>query len=552
MLTLAPGRSLLLREIRCKIFRKEVVRFHSGLNVVLGDEKATNSIGKSTLLMVVDFVFGGSTFLTWNKDVVRELGHHHYDFMFEFDGLEYRFRRETLTPDSVYACDQNYDPTTSLSLSEFNARLKKLYGLPSPKQSFRSAVGLHLRVWGKDNLIPDLPLHASPNSSGRDCVDNLIKTYGMFEPIEQSDAESKKAEKQLKTLRAAQADELIPKLTKTAYKQAGIAVANLERDLASVRESLASYAVSLETIVNREVLDLRKRKEILLARRTILAGRLQRLELNIAGRRRLGAHNFRDLQRYFPEVNVERLAEVEHFHDGVAGILQEQLLQSMEGLRQEVDAIDAEVKEIDSKVSDAMRTVDQPEALVEHIYGVARSLEEAKASRQSYELATTTKEAVQLARENLTSVKQGIVWDVQKIVNAGMLRLTATALGETRRAPELWLSETGYKFETFEDTGTGTAYLGMILFDLSVFESTKLPVIAHDSVLFKNISNDTVAKLIRQYTLVSKQSFIALDDVDRYGADAAKLLRELSVLQLSDMSVLYIKDWRPTGSTILN
>ncbi|WP_206608053.1 hypothetical protein, partial [Mycobacterium tuberculosis] len=92
--------------------------------------------------------------------------------------------------------------------------------------------------------------------------------------------------------------------------------------LASVRESLASYAVSLETIVNREVLDLRKRKEILLARRTILAGRLQRLELNIAGRRRLGAHNFRDLQRYFPEVNVERLAEVEHFHDGVAGILQ--------------------------------------------------------------------------------------------------------------------------------------------------------------------------------------------------------------------------------------
>lgn len=66
----------MLREIRCEKFRTGVVTFHPGLNVVLGDENATNSIGKSTLLMLVDFVFGGSTLLEWNQDVVAELGHH--------------------------------------------------------------------------------------------------------------------------------------------------------------------------------------------------------------------------------------------------------------------------------------------------------------------------------------------------------------------------------------------------------------------------------------------------------------------------------------------
>lgn len=38
---------------------KKVITFHKGLNVVLGDNKGTNSIGKSTLLMVIDFIFGG-------------------------------------------------------------------------------------------------------------------------------------------------------------------------------------------------------------------------------------------------------------------------------------------------------------------------------------------------------------------------------------------------------------------------------------------------------------------------------------------------------------
>lgn len=49
----------MLVEIRCDKFKKKVITFHKGLNVVLGDNKGTNSIGKSTLLMVIDFIFGG-------------------------------------------------------------------------------------------------------------------------------------------------------------------------------------------------------------------------------------------------------------------------------------------------------------------------------------------------------------------------------------------------------------------------------------------------------------------------------------------------------------
>ena len=50
----------MLVEIKCDIFREKAVKFHSGFNVVLGDEKASNSIGKSNLLLIIDFVFGGN------------------------------------------------------------------------------------------------------------------------------------------------------------------------------------------------------------------------------------------------------------------------------------------------------------------------------------------------------------------------------------------------------------------------------------------------------------------------------------------------------------
>jgi hypothetical protein len=47
---------------------------------VLGDEKASNSIGKSNLLLIIDFVLGGETYLTHSKDVIEHLGEHSFYF----------------------------------------------------------------------------------------------------------------------------------------------------------------------------------------------------------------------------------------------------------------------------------------------------------------------------------------------------------------------------------------------------------------------------------------------------------------------------------------
>ena len=536
----------MLREIRCEKFRTRIVSFHPGLNVVLGDDNATNSIGKSTLLMLVDFVFGGSTLLEWNSDVVAELGHHHYDFAFEFDGELHRFRRETLTPETVYVCDADYKVQSAMRLDEFNAFLKHAYGLEQPGQTFRAAVGLHLRVWGKANLIPDEPLHAFPKQKAKDCIDNLVKTYGKFEAILARDDAARTADEELKVLRAAASKQLIPKVTKTGYAQAEVQIAGLERDLENVRQNLASYAISLSAVINKEVLELKERKDDLLQRRMIVAGRLQRIDRNLDGRRSLRGGNFQDLQRFFPEINTERLAEVEAFHDGVARILKEQLKQSKEQLDDELKLIDLSIASIDTEMAAALGSVEQPESLVDHVYKVALSLQTARASRDGYEREQAHVNAQREAREALAEVKQRILSEVEASVNEGMREIVSEAVGEHRKSPRLSLDSASYNFEVFEDTGTGTAYFGLVLFDMAVFRATSLPAIAHDSVLFKNISNDSVARLIGLYAKIQKQSFIALDEIQKYGPEAAQTLQSQSVIQLDDRAVLYVKDWRPS------
>ena len=60
----------MLKRIRCDKFREKEIIFHPGLNAVIGDEIASNSIGKSTLLMIIDFVFGGSEYIKTNSDAL--------------------------------------------------------------------------------------------------------------------------------------------------------------------------------------------------------------------------------------------------------------------------------------------------------------------------------------------------------------------------------------------------------------------------------------------------------------------------------------------------
>ena len=127
-------------------------------------------------------------------------------------------------------------------------------------------------------------------------------------------------------------------------------------------------------------------------------------------------------------------------------------------------------------------------------------------------------------RTRSSSARATATWTTTKTTTTTLRR----SLGGKRRA---------WKGVSFWSRGASTT-------DATVFLSTQLPVLCHDSILFKNIENDSVAALLQVYLRSEKQSFVAIDEIQKYGAEAAGILRERSAIQLDNAHVLYIKDWR--------
>ena len=72
-------------------------------------------------------------------------------------------------------------------------------------------------------------------------------------------------------------------------------------------------------------------------------------------------------------------------------------------------------------------------------------------------------------------------------------------------------SPKSYEFYTPDDDGTGTNYKGMIVMDLSTLELTSLPVLIHDSVCLKHISNESIEKIFQNYDNDNKQIFLSIN-----------------------------------------
>lgn len=534
----------MLIEIRCDKFREKVIKFHSGLNVVLGDEKATNSIGKTILLMLVDYAFRGDSFVKQNTDVVDELGHHDYFFTFTFGNEKYTFKRGTFRPDLVYNCTTGLDEVEPISLDEYKSFLRMNYGLDSEDITFRAFVSLFSRIWGKDNVNVKKPIHTVQVQKASQCVDNLLRIFSKYGSIKEIAHILKSLNDEKDALNVAYRKQIIPKITKTKYKDNSKKISAIELEIQDIKSNLAKYATNIAEIANREMLDLKVQKDELLGTKIVIEDKLLRVRNNLSNKRHIKSKHLESLSKFFPSVNLTKLAEIEEFHSGLSKILKKELKANESELSARLDLVTREIDKIDTKISSMLSSLENPSVIVDRVYEISRSLGSSRQENEYYETSETNRKKIKETKTDLSSEKIRILKLVEDIINDNIRKLVTNIYSKKRKSPVLKLGEDNYSYEVFEDTGTGKAYSSLIIFDLSVFSTTKLPILVHDSLLFKNIENAAVAKIVDLYMSHDKQSFISIDEISKYGKVASKNLSKNKVIKLQDDKVLYIKDWR--------
>ena len=129
-------------------------------------------------------------------------------------------------------------------------------------------------------------------------------------------------------------------------------------------------------------------------------------------------------------------------------------------------------------------------------------------------------------------------------INIEMNRLNNIIYKEENNAQILSFSKNNYSFATPENTGTGIAYKGLVIFDISVLNLTNLPIIVHDSFVLKQISDKAFEKILELYIKSEKQVIIAIDKKNSYTDETQKILDESVILNLgSNGNELFGKSW---------
>jgi hypothetical protein len=536
----------MLKEIQCPFFNHAKITFHTGLNIILGDDDAKNSIGKSTALMVIDFVHGGSSFIKDDAGAIKTLGHHLYNFSFEFAGKPYYFSRSTDVSDVVYVCDVNYEKLSEMTLDDYLRMLKELYGLASLESSFRSIVGPFARIWKKGGLEPDQPFISALKEPSGTAISRLIDLFERSDDIaaEKKAIDAQKDRKKLIT--GSMNANIIPNITKTQYKANLKTIADNALQIEELKKGFRGTLNAYEAMFDKNIQQMHQRKTELTTQRNELQSKVKRLQREISGITPRLAANIALVADFFPSVNLERLEQVEAFHQNIGRIVKKELKDGLELTLSEESSLTQEITSLEQQIQTALKSKGMPDDLFKRIFELKEITDKAIEENKYFEKKAQLGEAIKISGERLDGIYTQIFLDIEAKLNQKLKAFNKVVYGPNRNSSELRIkSSSSYSFTSPGDTGTGKSYAGLIGFDRAMLSLTKLPFVIHDSVVYKNIEVTAIQQILRILASIkSKQIFLSFDEAKKFGSQTEQLIKKSTVLKLSNNDLLYNKDWR--------
>ena len=522
------------------------IKFKEGLNVILGKENGENSIGKSSALLAIDFVFGGKVYI--DSDGVKHMGHHTVFFTFCFDGIEYSFARNTGDPEKVFCCTRTYELNGDVwTRAKFVEWLKKQYKINFLGLSFRTTMTSFFRVYGKDNLDERHPLRGFQAQSMQKSIEMLVRLFNRYKDIDGYTQELDEADKKLAAFRQARKYRFVSDLVggDEKYEENLVTIKHLEIELENLTEDqVQEYS---ESDIEKTQRKSQLQAEILQLQTEIQSyqRRLKLVDMSIEYGLCPTETDLADLQEFFPQVNLRKIYEVERYHKKLAVILQGKFAEEKEQIEKEIAEDTNQIAGLQNEIQQLGYVGSFSKEFLDRHSEIKGKIDALRIQNESYLTLKDLQAAKKKADEILKEAMGSILRMIEQEINDKMEEYNASLFTETRKAPHLSIKGyDSYKFETPDDTGTGSNYKGLVMYDLAVLFSTDLPAIAHDSLILKNISDVAIAGIMRLYTQSKKQVFIAFDKQDAYGAETQKILTDNKVLKLSNNNCeLYGESW---------
>ncbi|MEH6446817.1 MAG: DUF2326 domain-containing protein [Oceanospirillaceae bacterium] len=532
----------MLKSISCEKLIDTPLIFKHGLNAVIGADDAHNSIGKSSVLMLIDFAFGGSDFPNKCDDVIRHIGNFKVGVTFEFE-KPYSFIRDTENIDSVYRVEeQDY-----ITAKEFNLFLKEQYFPEGESISFRECVSGFFRIYQRDNYSDKRPLDIVSKEGWPAIRKRILKIFGKYWTIEALE-KNRDVETKLKSdINGTFNSGAIKKVTKAQVKRNEIELAGVQAELEEIKSSLKVNVTDIQSIINKRNLALKKKKDRLVALQYELNTKLQRVESNLFGNVVRNSKSFDSVVEFFPEIDKEKLAKVSDFHSGITKIMRSQLQEEKLSVQENINSSILDLKIIDDELLEIVGSKEESVYLLERLMELDRHKRDLKLQNDFWIKSDESKAKLKSIKDEIANSLSDSVSVLEELINESMKLFIEKIYIENPIAPKISFGETDYTFDHGDDRGTGKGFANMICLDLTFLKKTILPCLIHDSLLFKNMDVPSVENLISTYSESKKQIFISIDEKSKYKNETQVEIEKSMFLKLDKNKVAFKLKWKESN-----
>jgi len=523
----------MLYEIICDKFKQEKIVFHAGLNTVLGDDVGSNSIGKSTFLMIIDFVFGGKDYMMLSTDIQRNVGRHSIKFCFVFQNEKYYFSRDTNDLEIVNKCDEQYKTTATIPLDEFCLFLKNNYNILLEDISFRNIVGRFSRVYGKENLDEKHPLHIIHNEKSGEPINALLKLFDLYKYMAELDFLLKEKDAELNVYKKAQKYNFISSIGIRKYKANEKEVITLNQEKEQIAKELDNNLMDLDSVKADELLRLKIELSTAKRHRSRLYSQLQTIDLSLEQTTALKSEQFEELLAFFPDVSIHKISEIEGFHKEIRQALKSELKQKKEELNKLIVMAQGQIDDLEKNIKEITQCSNLSKVVLIKYSNIQKRIEYLEKENESFNKLQSLKQTKVDTKDRRDKMKLEQLLKLQTQINTKMMEINDYIYSGKKKSPVVMFNGNQYTFFTMDDTGTGTSYKSMVVYDLSILELTELPILIHDSVVLKQISDIAIEKILEKYINAGKQIFISFDKISSYSTKSQNILKNSKVLELS-------------------
>lgn len=529
----------MLIEIYCDKFRtyndapRGRIAFTNGLNVVEGDDRGTNSIGKSTFLMCIDFAFGGNDYIEKLEDVKKNVGDHEICFAFKFDKLYY-FSRKTNEPEFVYICDDNYNKTErKVDIDKYTAWLKEQYQIPILDLTFRKIVSRFFRIYNRENLNELLPLRSFDNETEKTSINELIKLFKLYGPIEEIAKKNEIAIERKDTFKKAQSHKFIPSITESNYKENKSKIIELTQQAEELANRSERGILDIDAEKAERIAQLKDQISSLKRTRSRYYNQLKAYERDEQYEVTSLEKDFKGLTDFFNNINLDKIVKFENFHRQMKSLLQKELKTTIKEIWNNIHMLNDAIKELENILSDLQCTTNVSKVVLNSYAAIMKQIEELERINKYHEDKGDIKAEAKKTQKSLDEVTSQQISQLQGKLNSKMAILNHDYYEDETYSPVLEAKPKTYRFFTPDDQGTGCRYKGMLTLDLAILSITDLPVLIHDSVMYGQMSYKRVENTMKLYKTFTKQIFIAVDKTTNLNDEARKIITDNRVLLLA-------------------